>query len=199
MRNQAGIAAVIDSMSETGDEDVAVTSEGGGAVKQEQRMVPIAVREVRRLKKQLAVLEDQLTASMVWGRKSLSRGASSLRSSLAKDITVGPAIKRPPEPPIELHLHRTDELALMISQGREDAEEAALQAGFLGGNSQTVIWLHAIVVLYAVTITFYLSSVLVVNREPGKRLQELIAFIWNIDDPESLLGEGCTFTPVYTE
>ena len=92
MRNQAGIAAVIDSMSETGDEDVAVTSEGGGAVKQEQRIVPIAVREVRRLKKQLAVLEDQLTASMVWGRKSLSRGASSLRSSLAKDITVGPPV-----------------------------------------------------------------------------------------------------------
>ena len=52
-------------------------------------------------------------------------------------------LKRPADPPLDLHLLRNEELNFLCLQGKREAEEALLGSGFLGGYQGIVVWLGA--------------------------------------------------------
>jgi hypothetical protein len=76
--------------------------------------------------------------------------------------------KRPGEPYLNLDYIRERELDVMLREGEASAEKAALDAGFLGGNSRTVIALFLLfgTVVGCAALTWYIRFV---NFKEGRK------------------------------
>ena len=106
------------------------------------------------------VLEDDVPLLELRVNNSDGDVANQLRASPDSGAAPYPVVHRPPEPTVKLDQVRGEQLKAMMVQGKEDAEAARVQAGFLGGAAPIMIFVWGAASLALAVVRLVVGAVI---------------------------------------